>query len=101
MPDLPRRAARLTANETEDAEYQQWVGGRIRELRKAMKMNQDDFSYLVGVQRSYMGLIENGKRDLRMNTLRRIALACGIQPHELLNPGFELLTVNLIAEHKN
>lgn len=99
MPDLRRRPPRRTPeSHPEDEAYQRWVGERIRALRAATGLNQEDFSYLVGVQRSYMGLIENGKRDLRVNTLRRIAQSCGLQVQELLDPGFALTAERISNE---
>lgn len=83
-----------------DEALQKWLGGRIRAMRNAVEMNQDDFAYAVGVQRSYIGLIENGKRDLRVGTLQRIASAFGLQVHELLDPGFVLDPARLKGNHQ-
>ena len=100
MSDFRRRTQDLHAHKPEDDQFQVWLGSRIRSVRQAASLNQDDFSYAVGVQRSYVGVIENGKRDVRISTLRRIASAFGLQLHELLDPGFELDAEQLSAMTK-
>ncbi len=90
MADFRRRTRDLPDLKPEDDQFQMWLGARIREVRLAAGLNQDDFSYAVRVQRSYVGIIENGKRDVRVSTLRRIAGAFGLQLHELLDPSFVL-----------
>ena len=90
MADFRHRARALPAHKPDDELFQKWLGERIRAVRRAAGLNQDEFSYAVGVQRSYVGLIENGKRDVRISTVRRIAAAFGLQPHELLDPAFGL-----------
>ena len=45
------------------------LGIRIRTLRKARGINQDDFADMVGIQRAHVGLIENAKVEPRFGTL--------------------------------
>lgn len=66
-----------------DLRYRQALGETIRELRKAT-LNQDDFADRVGVYRSHMGLIEQGKLDLRLGTLLLIAEALDLPLSSLL-----------------
>lgn len=56
----------------DDLAFQQTLGQVVRELRKP-RANQDDFADQVGVYRSHMGLIEQGKLDLRLSTLLAVA----------------------------
>lgn len=58
----------------DDSRLQRALGSVIRELRKPTT-NQDDFAHRVGVYRSHMGLIEQGRLDLRLSTLRALAAA--------------------------
>lgn len=44
----------------------------VHDLRKP-RASQDDFADRVGVYRSHMGLIEQGKLDLRLSTLLALA----------------------------
>jgi transcriptional regulator with XRE-family HTH domain len=49
------------------------IGLRIKVLREKTGMNQDDFADLCGLHRAYVGKIENGRFDLRISTLQRVA----------------------------
>lgn len=66
-----------------DLEFRRALGAVIRDLRKP-NFNQDDFAAEVGVYRSHMGLIEQGKLDIRLTTLRDIAQALGLEASVLL-----------------
>ncbi|WP_216327351.1 helix-turn-helix domain-containing protein [Deinococcus aestuarii] len=69
--------------------FQAALGQRIRELRDE-GYSQDDFAAKVDVFRSHMSRIEQGKTDLRLSTLLRIATALGMTVSELLDlPGVE------------
>lgn len=63
-------------------EFQRALGEVVRSLRKPT-FNQDDFADQVGVYRSHMGLIEQGKLDLRLSTLRALAEALELPLSEL------------------
>ena len=54
------------------------VGGRIRALRDARGLNLHELARLCGISASALSLIETGKRDLRVNSLFRIADALRI-----------------------
>ena len=60
------------------------LGARIRELRLLRDEAQDVFAWRAQVPRAHIGLIENGKIDLRYSTLSRIAAALEISLSELL-----------------
>lgn len=49
------------------------IGKRIRELRKAKGFSQEDFAYEVGLDRTYMGSVERGERNIAALNLIRIA----------------------------
>jgi transcriptional regulator with XRE-family HTH domain len=49
------------------------IGQRIRALRDKTGLNQDEFADICGVHRAYVGKIENGRFDLRIKTLHKIA----------------------------
>lgn len=52
---------------------QQKVGITIKELRKEQGMSQETFAYESGIDRRYMSDIENGKRNISLDILERIA----------------------------
>ena len=49
------------------------IGQRIRALREKTGLNQDEFAELCRVHRAYVGKIENGRFNVRISTLHRIA----------------------------
>lgn len=52
---------------------QQRIGSVIRRHRKAKNWIQDDFADHIGMHRAQYGFIEQGRRDLRLSTLNRVA----------------------------
>jgi len=62
------------------------LGKQIRELRKAKGYSQEDFAAEVGIDRSYMGGIERGERNVAMLNLIRIAKALKIEVGGLFPP---------------
>ena len=60
------------------------VGGRIRELREARGLNLHELARLCGISASALSLIETGKRDLRVTSLCRIAVALRVASGDLL-----------------
>lgn len=75
-PQRPLSAEELAA-------FQRTLGEIVRELRKPVS-NQDDFADRVGVYRSHMGQIEQGKLDFRLSTLLFVARALDLTPSQLL-----------------
>lgn len=59
------------------------IGHRIRELRKSKGFSQEDFAYEVGLDRTYMGSVERGERNLAAINLIRIAKALKVEVGEL------------------
>ena len=62
------------------------VGKRIRELRKEKGFSQENFAYEVGLDRTYMGSVERGERNLAAINLIRIAKALKVEVGELFPP---------------
>lgn len=48
------------------------TGGRIRDVRKASKMSQKEFSQEIGLSENYVWMIENGQREPSDRTVRDI-----------------------------
>lgn len=59
------------------------LGKRIRELRKAKGFSQEDFAYEVGLDRTYMGGVERGERNIAALNIIRIAKALKVEVGEL------------------
>lgn len=72
---------------TKDSEHN-WlaqVGSRIRKLREARGLNLHELARLCGISASALSLIETGKRDLRISSLYRIAVALRVAMGDLLD----------------
>ena len=56
----------------------------IREFRKNKKLNQQQLSEMIGISRSYLSEIENGKWDIRLSLLLKIGEALEMNPFILI-----------------
>ena len=57
---------------------QEKVGKTIIKLRNERGMSQETFAYESGIDRRYMSDIENGKRNISLDILERVAIKLGI-----------------------
>lgn len=64
-------------------------GNRVRRLRKSRGWSQEDFAYRVGLDRSYVGGIERGERNVSLENICLIARTLGVDPAELFQ-GWQL-----------
>lgn len=60
------------------------IGNAIRRARKSAKMSQEALALRSGIDRSHMGRIERGERNLTILNLARICTALEINPSDLL-----------------
>lgn len=60
------------------------LGDTIRQRRKAMGLTQEALADAAGIDRSHMGKIERGERNLTLINIARIAEALGHRPSELM-----------------
>lgn len=58
-------------------------GQRLRELRLKEGLSQEAFADKCGLDRTYVGGIERGERNLSLKNIHRIATALGVPPREL------------------
>ena len=59
-------------------------GQRVRELRKEQGYSQENFAYACELDRTYMGGIERGERNLTIRKIEQIADTLGVSLSELL-----------------
>lgn len=64
-------------------DYQKAFGLRVRELRKEMKFSQERLAGIAGLDRSYLGGIERGRRNPSLKNIYEIARALCVHPAEL------------------
>ena len=74
------------ANDPENAQLTK-VGGRIRKAREDRSLNLHELARLSGISAPALSLIENGRRDLRVTSLCRIAAALRVAVGALLEDG--------------
>lgn len=56
---------------------QQRVGNRIRELRNNVGLSQEKLALSADLDRTYIASVENGKRNISIVNLEKIANALG------------------------
>ena len=59
-------------------------GQRVRELRRAKGLSQEAFAADCGLDRTYMGGIERGERNLALRNIELIAKTLGVSLSELM-----------------
>ena len=75
--------ARVSGKSAE-AEILKPVGKAIREHRQRFGWSQEKLAYEAELDRSHMGRIERGERNVTLLNLYRIARALGVRPSDLL-----------------
>jgi transcriptional regulator with XRE-family HTH domain len=60
-------------------------GKILQEQRKAKKVSQEKLAKLTGLDRTFISLIENGKRNPTFTTILKICSALDIEPSELFS----------------
>ncbi len=60
------------------------IGLRIRQFRKEKYMTQEAFASSINISKSYLALIESGKRTASIDVLAQIAYVYGLSVDHLL-----------------
>jgi transcriptional regulator with XRE-family HTH domain len=58
-------------------------GERVRELRRAKGLSQEELADLAGLHRTYLGGIERGERNPSLKNIAAISKALGVRLSEL------------------
>lgn len=66
-------------------DIKQAVGKRIRELRNKLGVSQEEFAYMVGLDRTYITSVECGKRNISIVNVEKIANALNVSLSEFFN----------------
>ena len=64
------------------------LGTRLRELRKVKGLSQEKFSFECNLDRTYIASIEQGKRNVSIANIEKIAHALNISVNEFFNHDF-------------
>ncbi|WP_273419352.1 helix-turn-helix domain-containing protein [Veillonella caviae] len=59
------------------------LGQRIKELRKQKNLSQEKFALQINLDRSYYTSVENGKRNVSIENIKKIADGLNISLEEL------------------
>ena len=60
------------------------LGTNIKKIRTIKKMSQGDICRALDMDRGYMSAIENGKKNITISQLERLAKALGVSVDKLL-----------------
>lgn len=79
----PRKPRKSHVPTPVEVQYRVALGEHLRGLREA-QYSQEEFADLIDVYRTHVSTIENGRTDLRLSTLMRIAAVFGMTLGEFL-----------------
>jgi len=73
----------MTASQEEDIRKQ--FGERLRHLRSMRGLSQEDLAHLCNLDRSYVGGVERGQRNISLLNIKKIADALSISPRDFFD----------------
>ena len=59
-------------------------GEKVRELRTAQNLSQEEFAQKAGVHRTYIGMIERAEKNITLLNIEKIAKALEVKTSDLL-----------------
>lgn len=68
-----------------DSDVKALFGERVRELRQNKGWSQEEFAAKANLDRSYVGCIERGERNVSIENICKIADALGVSPGSLFD----------------
>ena len=60
------------------------IGQAIRQVREDRQISQETLAAAAGLDRSYVSSVENGKRNVSIENLNRIAVGLGVSMTEVM-----------------
>ena len=64
--------------------FLQQIGDRIRDLRTKADLSQEKLAFVCDLDRTYIGSVERGERNISALNLKKIAKALKVKPADLL-----------------
>ena len=68
----------------EEKVFLQQIGDRIRDLRTELNLSQEKLAFACDLDRTYIGSVERGERNISALNLKKIAKALKVKPADLL-----------------
>jgi transcriptional regulator with XRE-family HTH domain len=75
----------LSMGKRPETQIQKHFGERVRELRKQKGLSQESLALACDLDRSYIGGVERGERNISLINIYKIAEALGVKAKELFN----------------
>lgn len=72
----------MTVNQ--EAQVKKALGNRLRELRHQQGLSQEALAFACGLDRTYIGGVERGERNISLINIYKVAAALQIAPGDLL-----------------
>jgi len=60
-------------------------GARVRELRRLKGLSQEELAFRAGLDRSFVGQVERGERNLNLTNIYKLAKGLSVKPCALLD----------------
>lgn len=64
---------------------QKKFGFRLRQIRQNLALSQEELAHLCNLDRSYIGGVERGERNISLVNIHKIAYALNISPKEFFD----------------
>lgn len=64
---------------------QERFGCRLKEIRQEQSLTQEELAHKAGLNRTYIGDIERGEKNLTLESMDKLATALGIKIRDLFD----------------
>ena len=65
------------------------VARNVKLAREYAGLTQRDMLQITGIGQAYLSQVEDGRWNIGVDNVAKIARATGFEPHDLLNPNFD------------
>ena len=75
----------MNDNTVHDQSLNVLFGQRIRQIRNERHMSQEEFAWMVGLHRTYLGQVERAEKNISIKNVEKIARALGMDVKDLFD----------------